>query len=590
MSSTAAERSRAAHAAGELSHRQVVTIIIGLMMGMFLASLDQNVVGTAIKTIADDLHGYDMQAWVTTAYLITSTITTPLYGKLSDLYGRKKFFLAAIVIFVLGSLLCTFANDMTQLSIYRAVQGLGAGGLFSLSMAIIGDVVPPRERARYQGYFLAVFATSSVLGPVLGGFFADAGSILGIAGWRWVFLINVPLGIAAAIVVMITLHLHHERREARVDWLGAAAMVVALVPLLTVAEQGRSWGWTSGRSLLCYGIGIAGAIAFVAVEAWMKDDALIPLRIFRSRTIAIAISGGFVVGAGMFGGMTMIPQYLQVVKGASPTGSGFMMLPMVLGLMIAAVVSGQLMSKTGRIKVFPIFGISLMVVALLALFNIGADTALWLVYIEIFVFGFGLGNTMQPLTLAVQNAVGPREIGMATSAATFFRQIGGTLGVAIFLSVLFDRLPAKMASALTDAAKTPEFLAALRNKEILSNPVNAQFAKAITSHDSSFLGGILSDTSTLNHLAPVFAHPIKQGFSEAMSLVFLIGAVVCAIGAIIMCFMPNVLLAGRAPGEAPVAEHTVTDDLVDITAAEAGGHTIKELEGRDEDIVEPRRG
>ena len=224
-------------ASGELTHRQITTIMLGLMMGMFLAALDQNVVGTAIKTIADDLQGYSAQAWVTTAYLITSTISTPLYGKLSDIYGRKRFFLTGIVIFVLGSLACTFAWSMYSLAAFRAIQGLGAGGLFSLALAIIGDIVPPRERARYQGYFLAVFGTSSVLGPIIGGFFADAGTVLGITGWRWVFLINVPLGIVAAIVVTRTLHLKQYRQDSRIDWWGAVSLVVALVPLLIIAEQ-----------------------------------------------------------------------------------------------------------------------------------------------------------------------------------------------------------------------------------------------------------------------------------------------------------------------------------------------------------------
>ena len=240
---------------GPLTHRQIVTILVGLMMGMFLAALDQTIVATAIRTIADDLKGLDEQAWATTAYLITSTIVTPLYGKLSDIYGRKKFFSAAITIFIVGSVLCTLSQSMLQLAFYRAVQGLGAGGLFSLALAIIGDIVPPRERAKYQGYFLAVFGTSSVLGPVIGGFFAGQASILGVDGWRWVFLVNVPIGIAALFVVSRTLHLQHTRLDHRIDWWGAATLTLGLVPLLLVAEQGRDWGWGSGRSIACYVIG-----------------------------------------------------------------------------------------------------------------------------------------------------------------------------------------------------------------------------------------------------------------------------------------------------------------------------------------------
>ncbi|MCW2695743.1 MAG: drug resistance transporter, EmrB/QacA subfamily, partial [Modestobacter sp.] len=241
---TAADRRAAAaapDASGAFTHRQIVTILVGLMLGMFLAALDQNVVSSAIRTIADDLQGYDLQAWATTAFLITSTITTPLYGKLSDIYGRRPFYLFAIGVFIIGSLACTFADTMYQLAAFRALQGIGAGGLMSLALAIIGDIVPPRERSRYQGYFKAVFGTSSVLGPVIGGFLAGQTTLLGLTGWRWIFLINVPLGVLAFVVVMRVLHLPHQRRDHRIDWPGALALVTFLVPLLIVAEQGRTW-------------------------------------------------------------------------------------------------------------------------------------------------------------------------------------------------------------------------------------------------------------------------------------------------------------------------------------------------------------
>src|ERR671933_2036063 len=254
------------------------------MSGMFLAALDQTIVATAIRTIADDLNGLSIQAWATTAYLITSTIATPLYGKLSDLYGRRPFFIAAVSIFIVGSVLSGFAQTMYQLAAYRAFQGIGAGGLFSLALAIIADLVPPRERARYQGYFLAVFGTSSVLGPVVGGFLAGQDRLLGITGWRWVFLVNVPIGVVAFLVVGRVLNLPHTRREHRIDWPGALALIVGVVPLLIVAEQGRSWGWGSGRSLLCYAVGAVGLIAFILAERAYQDDALLPLRLFRNRS------------------------------------------------------------------------------------------------------------------------------------------------------------------------------------------------------------------------------------------------------------------------------------------------------------------
>jgi EmrB/QacA subfamily drug resistance transporter len=544
-------------AEGELSHRQILTILTGLMMGMFLAALDQNIVATAIRTIADDLNGLSVQAWVTTSYLITSTIATPLYGKLSDIYGRKPFFMAAISIFVVGSALCTLSTSMYMLAGFRALQGVGAGGLFSMALAIIGDIVPPRERAKYQGYFLAVFATSSVLGPVIGGFFAGSESILGIAGWRWVFLVNVPIGIVALIVVTRTLHIHHLRREHRIDWWGASVLIVALVPLLTVAEQGRDWGWASGRSLSAFAIGAIGVVLFIVAEYRMGEEALIPLRIFKNRAILVTIVGSVVVGAGMFGGISVLPQYLQIVHDATPTVSGFMMLPLVLGIMMSSVASGQLIARTGKIRTFPIIGAGLMVVGLLLLSTIGADTPLWTVMTFMLVFGLGLGNTMQPMTLIIQNAVSPREIGMATSSATFFRQIGATLGVAVFLSILFSTVGGKIQSAFRAAALTPEFQQAVTDPKVLSDPVNRTFIEGLSSAQNggaSPLSGLLNDSSVIQELDHALAHPIQVGFSDAMDSVFLTGAFVVAIGFIVLMFLPKIELRTQSGRVAAAAE------------------------------------
>jgi EmrB/QacA subfamily drug resistance transporter len=523
-----------------LTHRQIVTILTGLMMGMFLAALDQTIVATSIRTIADDLKGLNEQAWATTAYLITSTIVTPLYGKLSDIYGRKRFFSTAITIFVVGSILCTFATSMLQLAFFRAFQGLGAGGLFSLALAIIGDIVPPRQRAKYQGYFLAVFGTSSVLGPVIGGFLAGQATILGITGWRWVFLVNVPIGILALVVVSRTLHLQHTRLDHRIDWWGAAMLSLGLVPLLLVAEQGRDWGWASGRSLTCFVIGGIGVIAFLLVERAMKDEALLPLTLFQERTVAVASGASVLIGMAMFGGLASLPLYLQIVKGASPTQAGLELLPMTMGIMGGSIISGQIISRTGRYRLFPIVGSALLGLSLLAFHYVHADTALWQTMIVMVFFGIGLGFNFQPLTLAVQNAVSPRMIGVATSSATFTRQIGGTLGTAIFLSILFSTVPDKITAAMQKVAPTQEFQTALHS------PANAAFAKSFAAAKTSGTSssGVLKDSSFLNHLDPRLAKPFLQGFSDSMDLVFLVGASVMVVGFLVMLLLPHVELRG----------------------------------------------
>ncbi len=530
-----------ARAGGQLQHREILTILAGLMMGMFLAALDQTIVASAIRTIGDDLHGLSVQAWVTTAYLITSTITTPLYGKLSDLYGRKPFFLTAISLFLVGSALCAFSTSMYMLAGFRAVQGLGAGGLFSMALAIIGDIVPPRERARYQGYFLAVFGTSSVLGPVIGGFFAGQPSILSISGWRWVFLVNIPIGLVALVVVNKVLNLPHSRRDHSIDWLGALALTVGLVPLLIVAEQGRTWGWTSGRALLCYVVGVGGLAAFVAAESRMGDDALIPLRFFKDRTFGLTSAVGVVVGMGLFGGIASLPLYLQIVKGASPTKSGLLLIPLTAGIMLGAIVSGQLISRTGRYKVFPVIGSALMAVGMLLLSRVGVDTPFWQAGIFMAVFGLGLGNVMQPITLAVQNAMPPGDIGVATSSATFFRQMGGALGTAIFLSVLFSTVGAKIQDAFRATVPTPAFQAALRDPGVIHDPANAPVLAAVRA-GGGVGGRALDDTSFISHLDPRFARPFQVGFSGAMDLVFLLGAAVIVLAFVLLLFLPEIPL------------------------------------------------
>ncbi|MCU1615323.1 MAG: Drug resistance transporter, EmrB/QacA subfamily [Frankiales bacterium] len=545
---TAAERrgARAAAAApdasGLFTHRQIMTILIGLLLGMFLAALDQTVVSTAIRTIADDLHGYDLQAWATTAFLITSTIATPLYGKLSDQYGRRGFYLFAIGVFVLGSALCGIATSMYELAAFRAFQGIGAGGLMSLALAIIGDIVPPRERSKYQGYFMAVFGTSSVLGPVIGGFLAGQSSIVGLAGWRWIFWINVPLGILAFSVVLRVLHLPHTPRKHRIDWPGALALITCLVPLLIVAEQGRTWGWGSTRSLICYAIGVVGLIAFILAERAYQDEALLPLRMFKNRTFSVSSVGSVVLGAGMFGGILLLPQYLQVVHGSSPTAAGLQMIPLVLGIMSGSIISGQTIARTGKYKFFPLVGIVFIVAAMVSMSAlITATTSVWSLVPFMILLGLGLGFNFQPVILAVQNAVSPREIGVATSAVTFFRQMGGTIGVAVFLSILFTRLPGDIASALKNAAAhDPRVASALASGQLNG-------------------GGDLSDTSFIQKLPSYLGLPFKTGFSNTLDLVFLVAAAVVGIGFFVMLFLPQVALRSESGLQARQSAADATD-------------------------------
>jgi MFS family permease len=437
---------------------------------------------------------------------------------------------------------------MYELAAARAFQGLGAGGLFTLVLAIIGDIVSPRERARYTGYFMAVFGTSSVLGPLIGGFFASADSIAGITGWRWVFLVNVPIGIAALVVVSRTLHVHQaspdQRRRVRVDWWGAVALAVGLVPLLTVAEQGRDWGWGSGRALAAYVVGAAGILAFVAVERAMGEAALIPLRIFRIRAAAVTISASVIVGVAMFGGIMLLPLYMQIVHGATPTESGLLMLPMVVGMMSGSIVSGQVISRTGHIRLFPILGSATMVVGLVLVSFANADTHLVWVSLSMLVLGIGLGNCMQPLLLIVQSAVPPTEIGVATSSATFFRQIGGTLGVAVFLSVLFATVGGNIADSVQEASQTQAWQQTVRDPQVQRDPLDGAVIEELAhpTPNGGVLARVQDDSSIIDRMNPVLGHPFKAGFASSMDLVFRMAAGVGVLAFLILLLLPPVEL------------------------------------------------
>jgi len=539
---------------------------------MFLSALDQSVVGSAMRTIADDLKGMEFQAWATTAYLITSTIATPIYGKLGDIFGRRKLFIVAISIFIAGSVLCGFATDMFQLAGYRAFQGLGAGGLFALALTVLSDIVPPRERARYQGYILAVFASSSVLGPVVGGLFAGADQILFIDGWRWVFLINIPVGALALFLVYRFLHVPHTPVNHRIDWWGALTIVVGVVPLLLVAENGRDWGWTSVESISAYVIGAVGIVAFIFAERAAGPEALLPLKLFSSPTFSMSTILGVIVGVGMFGGMMTLPLILQIVNGATPTEAGLLMLPMVAGMMVASIVSGQVTSKTGKYKVFMVSGTAFLTAGYVLMFSYTFDQPLWQVSIGMVVIGMGLGQLMQTLTLASQNAVPAADIGVATSSTTFFRQMGGTLGVAVFISTLFNNLPDKIANAFK--ANKTEFDAAVgqvlkdqASGKITSDDPNAQFVATLTDPNSGGLAAlgdkINTDSSFLTGLRPGLAKPFLVGFADSAVVVFQWAAAVVAVAFALSWFVKAIPLRSKSASQ---------EKAEDAAAATSMGH------------------
>lgn len=558
-----------------MSKREILLVMIGLMSGMFLSALDQTVVSTSMRTIADDLDGMALQAWVTTAYMIMSTISTPIYGKLSDIFGRRLLFIIAIVIFLAGSLLAGAAMDMYQLAIYRAVQGLGAGGLMALPLAIMGDMLAPRERAKYQGFFLAVFGVSSIIGPLIGGLLSGMPEILWLSGWRWVFLINVPIGIIALAVVLRFLHLPRHPRTVRIDWWGAATVIIATVPLLVVAEQGREWGWGSAAAIFCYVLGVVGAVAFVLVERHMGDDALIPMKLFRSSTFTMSTILGVFVGFGMFGAMMTIPLYLQLVKGSTPTESGFQMLPMILGMMIASIMSGQVMARTGSYKWFPRTGTLSMVIGFFLMTFLTFDSPLWFIMVAMFMLGFGLGQLMQTLTVASQNSVGSRDMGVATSSSTFFRSMGGTAGTAILFSVLFTEIPNKLKEAFANPTITGPLEAAMRQTGAALasdpdsvSPKDVQIFELLSSQDPGAIGNALNgDTSFLTGANPALANPFLVGFAESVVAVYWIGLVVVVVAFVLSWFVKAVPLRQKS------AMQEAADENAAIMAEKAAGMT-----------------
>jgi EmrB/QacA subfamily drug resistance transporter len=498
----------------------LVPVFAALALGMFLAALDQTIVSTALPTIVGDLGGLEHLSWVVTSYLVASTASTPLYGKLGDTVGRKPMFQAAIVIFLVGSLLSGAAQSLDQLILFRAIQGAGAGGLMVGAQAIIGDIVPPRERGRYMGFIGSVFAVSSVAGPLLGGFFVDNLS------WRWVFYVNLPIGILALIVVATRLHLPRHTVHKPVDWLGFATLTAAVGALILMTSWGGSqYAWSSP---VIIGLGM-GAVALAAAFVWWErraEDPLIPPRLFSSRVFDIANATGFIVGLAMFGALTFLPLYLQVVRGATPTQSGLLLVPLMAGLLTASILSGRWISRHGRYRAFPIAGTAALAVGMTLLTQLGVGTSKLMAALFMVVIGVGIGLVMQVLVLVVQNDAPPGDMGVATSTAQFFRSIGGSVGVAIFGAIFAARLTSGLDSLPAGVA----------------DRVGASG------------GSIQVRPDQVQALPPGPRHDFLTLFVHALHGAFLWGAIFAALAFLLAWLLPEVPLRkqsaiGRRPGE-----------------------------------------
>jgi EmrB/QacA subfamily drug resistance transporter len=488
-----------------LQGRALWTVFGALMLGMLLAALDQTIVSTALPTIVGDLGGLKHLSWVVTSYLLAATVSTPLYGKLGDMYGRKPVFLAAILIFLAGSMLAGLSQSMIQLIAFRGLQGIGAGGLMVGAQAIIADIVPPRERGRYLGLIGGVFAVASVAGPLLGGFLVDTLS------WRWVFYVNVPIGALAVAVVTLRLHLPSRHTPHRVDYLGTALLsggVGALILLTTWGGNQYAWG-----SVTIIGLGIAGIVllALFVRQEQRAEEPIIPLTLFRSRIFDVANAMGFTIGMAMFGAIIFIPLYLQLVYGATPTGSGLRLLPLMAGLLVAAIASGRAISRMGRYKIFPITGTAVLVCGMYLLSRLTVSTTVVVSSLYMAVVGVGIGLVMQVLVLIVQNDARPQEIGVATSTATFFRSVGGSFGVAIFGTIFATRLADQIKQLPAASAKR-------------------------------LAGGVHLTPAQAKHLPPAVHADFLHAFSHALHGVFLFGAVLAVIPFALSWFLREVPL------------------------------------------------